>query len=181
MSCHWASKVCSLLSPLSLLSTVEIGATVFFCFAQAAAAAECRIQRLAICFAEWNWAWEPCSTMIFLTESRSRRERSNYQTRGGGTEAKGAKRVCRHLLFLRPGREYARFRWRNFRWRSFWWWELSVTKLSVMKLSVMKLSVKRCAIECQEKILSLCWANSLTKILWRMLLMSNWSTWPLSL
>ena len=30
MSCHWASKVCSLLSPLSLLSTVEIGATVFF-------------------------------------------------------------------------------------------------------------------------------------------------------
>ena len=32
------------------------------------------------------------------------------------------------------------------------------------KLSAMKLSVKRCAMECQEKILSLCWANSLTKI-----------------
>ena len=112
----------------------------------------------------------------FLTESRNRRERSNYQTRGGGTEAKGAKGVCRHLLFLRPGREYAHFRWRNFRWRSFRWWKLSVTKLSVMKLSV-----QRCAMECQEKMLSLCWANSLTKFLWRMLLMSNWSTWPLSL
>ena len=36
---------------------------LFFCFAQAAAAAECRIQLLAICFAEWNWTCEPCSTM----------------------------------------------------------------------------------------------------------------------
>ena len=62
-----------------------------FCFAQAAAAAECRIQLLAICFAEWNWACEPCSTIIILTESRNRRERSNYQTRGGGTEAKEQK------------------------------------------------------------------------------------------
>ena len=50
-----------------------------FCFAQAAAAAECRIQLLAICFAEWNWTCEPCSTMtpwyvfVFLSESRKQK------------------------------------------------------------------------------------------------------------
>ena len=100
------------------LSSLNKYGSLFFCFAQATAAAECRIQLLAICLAEWNWTCEPCSTMIFFfgLNHGIGGKKTNYQTRG--EEQKGG----RHLLFLRPGREYARFRGRNFRWRSFRWW-----------------------------------------------------------
>ena len=54
---------------------------------------------------------------------------------GRRNKSKKEQKGCRHLLFLRPGRNM----------------------LSMTKLSVMKLSVKRCAVECQcqEKTLSL--------------------------
>ena len=147
----------------------------FFCFAQAAAAAECRIQLLAICFAEWNWACEPCSTIIILTESRNRRERSNYQTRGGGTEAKEQKGCVDIYYFWGRAGNMPAFDDETFGDEAFGDETFGDEAFGDV------FSVKRCAMECQEKMLSFCWANSWTKFLWRMLLMSNWSMWPLSL
>ena len=105
----------------------------------------------------------------FLSESRNRKEKYGkikLSNKGRNRSKKGAK-GCRHLLFLRPGWEYARYRWRNFRWRSFRWWNF---RWRGVRWSVRN---KR-------------WVFGGIRLLnlfeeCGTLLMSNWSTWPLSL